>query len=75
MKKVLTVLTKLKDVEAVVIAMLKEFVPTEVVLIVAVFSVVEVEVAIVVVVVVEDVVVVAALLLSTAIVVVVVFTA
>ena len=71
----LTVLTKLKDVEAVVIAMLKEFVPTEVVLIVAVFSVVEVEVAIVVVVVVEDVVVVAALLLSTAIVVVVVFTA
>ena len=73
MKKVLTVLTKLKDVEAVVIAMLKEFVPTEVVLIVAVFSVVEVEVEIVVVV--EDVVVVAALLLSTAIVVVVVFTA
>ena len=73
MKKVLTVLTKLKDVEAVVIAMLKEFVPTEVVLIVAVFSDVEVEVVIVVVV--EDVVVVAALLLSTAIVVVVVFTA
>ena len=73
MKKVLTVLTKLKDVEAVVIAKLKEFFPTEVVLIVAVFSVVEVEVEIVVVV--EDVVVVAALLLSTAIVVVVVFTA
>ena len=71
MKKVLTVLTKLKDVEAVVIAMLKEFVPTEVVLIVAVFSGVEVAIVVVV----EDVVVVAALLLSTAIVVVVVFTA
>ena len=71
----LTVLTKLKDVEAVVIAMLKEFVPTEVVLTVAVFRFSDVEVEVAIVVVVEDVVVVAALLLSTAIVVVVVFTA
>ena len=71
--KLLTVLTKLNDVEAVVIAMLTEFFPTEVVLIVAVFRVVDVEVVIVVAVAV--VVVVRESLLSAATVVVVVLTA